>query len=261
MKIQKKHSWYTILMVLMIIGFLLVVTTWTLNLVLRELKDNKAQWDYLKAFAWAEGALELALLDIKKNWYWYYKKVVFGDLESKILRDNPNDKKEILISYDLNSKTKTYSGTLEPFKQAVIPLFYIDDLGEHKIDNLKLQIINSFPDSSLMAYNIVSLNWDWLWWKGEINGDILLKWRDFRWNYLEKNLYDFLQTYDYNYLIVINLNENNNLEFNLSSTQDFTKPVSDIISSAQIMNYKQNLKTALDNTEFLWILKYSLYSQ
>jgi hypothetical protein len=49
--------------------------------------------------------LELALLKIKQNSYSYYEKK--DDL--KILRNDPNDKKEIIINYDLNSKTKSYT--------------------------------------------------------------------------------------------------------------------------------------------------------
>jgi len=257
MKIVNKNSWYSILIVLMIIGFLLVLTSWVLNLVLRELKDNNASWNYLKAFAWAEWAMELALLQIKEKWYWYYKKIE----NSKILQDDKNDKKEIFISYDLNSRAKSYSWTLKPFKQAVIPLFYTDDTKAYKIDNLKLIVTNSYPNKDNMAYNIVSLNWDWIWWKGEIKSNILLKWKNFEWKYMEKKLNDFLKKYDYNYLIIINLDSNKTLNFKISSSKYFTKPISNIFSSAKIMNYKQNLETILDNTEFLSILKYSLYSK
>jgi len=167
MKIQNKNSWYTILVTLMIIGFLIVLTTWVLNLVLREMNDNRWAWNYLKAYAWAEGSMELALLKIKKHWYWIYDKLDFWDTSNndKILRNNLSNDKEILISYDLNSKTKTYSWSLKPFEQSVIPLFYIKpDDSREKINNLNLEILNSFLDDSKMAWNIVSQEWDWIWW-------------------------------------------------------------------------------------------------
>jgi hypothetical protein len=47
------------------VGFLLVLTTSTLNLVLQEMQDGKGRQDYMKAYAGAEGALELALFQIK----------------------------------------------------------------------------------------------------------------------------------------------------------------------------------------------------
>lgn len=260
MKLQNNNSWYSILVTLMIIGFLMVLTTGVLNLVLREMNDNRGNWNYLKAYAWAEGAQELALLKIKKHWYWIYDKLD----NSKILRNDKNNNKEILISYDLNSKTKSYSGTLEPFKQSVIPLFYIkQDDSRQKINNLNLQILNSFPDNSKMAWNIVSQNWDWIGWNDEIIWNISKwKWRKANWSFLDEiKINNFLSTYQNNYLIVINLDPNNDLKFNLNSSSDFTKPVSKIISSAKIWNYKQNLETTLDNTAFLSILKYSVYSQ
>ena len=97
MKLQNKNSAYTILVSLMIIGFLIVVTTWILNLVLRESRDNKWQWQYLQSYGWAEAAMELALLKIKQNGYWVYDKKT--DLD--ILK---TPKSKIKISYDLNSK-------------------------------------------------------------------------------------------------------------------------------------------------------------
>jgi len=39
-----------------------------------------------------------------------------------------------------------------------------------------------------------------------------------------------------------------------------TKPKTNIISSWEIGSYKQNLETKMNNTEFLNILKYSIYS-
>ena len=260
MKIQNRNSWYSILVVLMIIGFLMVITTGVLNLVLRELNDNRWTWDYLKAYAGAEAAQELALLQIKKHWYWIYDKK--DDLEYL-----KTPKSKIKISYDLNSKTKSYSWSLKPFEQAVIPLFYIkEDDSREKINNLKLKILNSnFTDSSNMAWNIVSQNWDWIWWVWEINNSTKAKWRKADWTFLDEiNISGnnwFLDNYENNYLIVINLDENNNLDFGLISSKEFTKPISKIISSAQIWKYKQNLETTLDNTAFLSILKYSVFSK
>ncbi len=269
MKKNLKKSWYSIIIVLMITGFLLVLTSWVLNLVLRELNDNKWAWNYLKAFAWAEAAQELALLQIKKHSYWVYDKINLSETDNraKILRNQKNDKKEILIAYDLNSKTKVYSWTLEPFKQAVIPLFYIktDDSIE-KIDNLKLKILNNdYTDKTKMAWNIISKNWDWIWWNNEIDTSTKGKWRKADWHFLAEIKISwnnwFLKKYDNNYLIIINLDPNKNLTYQITSNKYFTKPISNIISQAKIWNYKQNLETTLDNTAFLSILKYSVYSK
>ena len=260
MKIQNKNSWYTILITLMIIGFLMVLTTWVFNLVLRELNDNRWAWNYLKAHAWAEAAMELALLDIKNNWYGVYNKK--SDLEYF-------DK--IKISYDLNSKTKEYIWKIWEFKQSVIPLFYSEvNWNINKIDSLNLEILDYWINSnnSKLAWNIISSSWDWIWWVWEIDNNTKWDWRKWDWSYLDKvKVSDFLNNHDWNYLIIVNLfddwnlNNDNLLEFKLSSQKEFTKPISKIFSTASIWRYKQNLETTLDNTEFLSILKYSIFSK
>lgn len=268
MRVQNNNSGYTILVTLMIIGFLIVLTTGVLNLVLREMNDNRWEAKYLQLYLAAEWAMELALLQIKEKWYWIYNKIELDESnpDSKILRNDKNNKKEVLFWYDLNSKTKSYTWRLDSFKQVVIPLFYMswNIPNYNKIDNIKLNILNTsdFTDSTKMAWNIVSEDWDWIWW----NSNILYstwKWRDNTWIFIEKNINwagNFLDSYSKNYLIIINLDSNNSLEYNLSSSESFTKPVSKIVSKAKVGNYKQNLETTLDNTEFLSILKYSIYS-
>ncbi len=264
MKIQNKNSWYTILVTLMIIGFLIVVTTGVLNLVLREMNDNRGEAKYLQAYAWAEWAMELALLKIKQNWYWVYDKVeLLENADSQILRDDKNNKKEILISYDLNSKTNNYNWSLAPFEQAVIPLFYTElDWTEKKVTNIELTYLNL----NNMWWNIISEDWDWIWWDWEIWNTTIWKWKNKMWWFSRIKVnwnWWFLDSFNKNYLVIVNLDNTNNLEFNLisNSGEEFTKPISKIISSAKIWNYKQNLETTLDNTAFLSILKYSIYSQ
>lgn len=257
MKIQSRNSWYTILLILMIIGFLMVLTTWIFNLLLRELNDNKWEADYLKAYAWAESAMELALLDIKKNWYWFYNKK--DDLEYL-----ETSKSKIKFSYDLNSKTDNFSQILEPFEQTVIPLFY-EDTSLEEVKNIELSINNSYPDYSNMAWNIISWSWAWLWGTWLISANTVWEWRDENWSFISsKKLnwnWNFLDTYNKNYLLIVNLDSYSNLEYKLSSTDEFTKPVSKIFSSAKIWKYRQNLETSLDNSEFLSILKYSIFSK
>ncbi|MDA9129457.1 hypothetical protein N9J72_03205, partial [Candidatus Gracilibacteria bacterium] len=64
---------YSIITAIMMIGFLLVLTVSTFNLVLQELNDGKGRENYMKAYAGAEGAMELALLQIKQNGYGFFE--------------------------------------------------------------------------------------------------------------------------------------------------------------------------------------------
>jgi len=264
MKIKNKKSWYAILVTLMIIGFLIVLTTWILNLVLRDMNDNIGEARYLQAYSAAEWAMELALLKIKQNWYWVYDKLEIDedtDNDSKILRINKDDQREVLISYDLNSKTNYYSWSLDSFKQVVIPLFYTDiSWEEYNISDITLNSNNN----ENIAWNIISLTWDWIWWVWSIDTSTEWEWKKSDWSFLKQTINFnnwFLDDNTKNYLVVINLDPSNVLDYELESTGKFTKPISKIISSAKIMNYKQNLETTLDNTEFLSILKYSIYSK
>jgi len=48
-KSYQNTSWYSIILSVLMIGFLMIVTTGVFNLVLRELKDNKWEQNYLEA--------------------------------------------------------------------------------------------------------------------------------------------------------------------------------------------------------------------
>jgi hypothetical protein len=69
---------------------------------------------------------------------------------------------------------------------------------------------------------------------------------------------DFLNNSE-NYLILFN-SGNFDIEFTLNSSDNFSKPKTQIISSAQVGEYRHNLQTDYDNTKFLNMLKYSVFS-
>jgi hypothetical protein len=256
-KIQNSsNSGYSIIIAVLMIGFLLVLTTSTLTLVLQEMQDWKGNQDYMKAYSAAEGWLELALLKIKSNWYWYY-----GELNnSKILGSEAKDPK---VSYWFDSKVESYSGTITWFQSDIVPLFWTDDAWiMHSTDS----IILSTPSDTLI-WNIVGENsWiSWTWaitstktvWKKEIktiNGNT-----DFTFTE-SQSVQDFVASNPESYLIVYNPN-NSEISYTLDSgSEAITKPRAVIISSAKVWKYTQNLDTIIDNTEFLGILKYSIYS-
>ena len=264
-------SWYIVIIVLFVVWFLLVLTTGILNLVLRELKDNRWRESYLKAYYWAEAWQELALLKVKQAWYSYYDKINH-DINNKsiILSENPtkiNDfkrNKYAFISYDLNSKTDSYSWALLPLWYDIIPLFYLtwslNTLTEKKVKDLKLLVTSGTPSD--LSWNIVSKD-SWISWIWNFNKKTIWKWRKSDLSFLEEEIWSFLSNNNSNYIILFNSNSspNSEIKYNISSSLPFTKPRTEIISSAQIGNYRQNLKTNLDNTEYLNILKYSIYSK
>ena len=265
-----KHNknWFSVLVSILIIGFLMVLTVWTFNIVLRELNDSKWAFDYLKAFAAAEAAWELALLEIKEKWYWYYDKI---DLDvndySVILSKNPTDKTKFkksidpLIWYDLNSKVNNYDWSLETWEFDIIPLFYIDKTWEHKAINISLSVKPGF-DSTKLTWNILWKDF-WISWIWDFTNSSTWKWRfkNALWEYVveEKQIWSFLSSSDSNYLILMNIDPSSKIEYNLQWDY-FTLPRINILASWKIGKYKQNLNIFLDNTEYLWRSRYSIYS-
>lgn len=243
---------YSIIVSIIMIGFLLVLTTSTLNLVLQEMQDGRGRQDYMKAYAGAEASLELALLRIKEEGYGYNTPLE----DSKILG---TEIKEATVWYTFDGKVTSFSWTLDAYETDIIPLFWIDNT-EHSIREASL----SAPDS--IAWNIV-------WENGGISGvgsfhPLTETWekslieisgnQDFSF-VTDTKVKDFLALHTGSYLVVYNTDLSSK-NYTFTSPEFFTKPRSSIESSAKVGKYTQNLETLVDNTEFLWMLKYSIYS-
>lgn len=257
---KKYTTWseqgYSIIAAIMMIGFLLVLTTSTLNLVLQEMHDGKGRQDYIKAFAGAEGAMELGLLQIKKHGYWYYE--VKTDMDT--LTDST---RTIDLDYSFDSKVSSYQWTLSSYDTDIIPLFYIDALWKHSARSITL----TAP---------ADMTWNIVWSNGGLSSvgsfapatnrnnkvlDTSGGWNDF--DVLSVSVENFLTSNPESYLVLYNPDSSageKNYELHASSWEFFSKPISTIFSTAQVGKYSQNLKTQIDNTQFLGILRYSIYS-
>lgn len=265
---NNNKSWYSIIVSVMIIWFLMVVTTWVLNLVLLELKDTKWWLNYMRAYSAAEWAWELALLKIKQEWYAYVDKIDDRvNNRSIVLANDPldtdsfNNVKDAYISYDFNYKVNEYSWELATAAYDIIPLFHLTYSWEQKVNNITLEVEEWDDDK---------LTWNLIWENSgisgvwEISSSTIWKWRKPDWSKLEKSVWNFLSENSNNYLILFNTDPDDIINYTLESDDPdeyFVKPRTDIISSAQIWKYRQNLQISLDNTEFLNILRYSIYSK
>lgn len=261
------NSGYSVVISLLIIWFLLVLTTGIFNLILNEMKDNRAMGDYIKAYAWAESARELALLKINENGYGYYDKINHNlNNRSIIMSSNPlnqatfKSSNDVLISFDIWSKVREYEWELDSLEHDIIPLFYVNDLWEYKTTNIDFSII-LWTESDL-AWNIIWKN-VWLSWKwSNTNGVKKILTSDW-FSYGEQDMNSFIRNSDTNYLHLVNTWNSGIIKYRLianNTWEYFTKPETTIISSAEVWNYKQNISTDLDNTEFLNVLKYSIFS-
>ncbi len=251
---QNKRA-YSIIVIIILIWFMILLTTGVFRLVLNEMKDNSSIWNYAKAYIWAESAQEIALLNIKEKWYGFNE----GLDENNELIWIP-DNKTPKIKYTNNWQTKSYLGKIEPLKYNIMPLFYIKkDWTEVKIEDYKLSIISW--DSGNFSWNIVWkeawISWLWTettkWTKKIVNSNSNIDYED--WVLVN----DFLSSSDTNYLILFN-NSNADIDYKITSNKDFTKPILDIISSSSIKKYKQNLKTTINYADIVNRSKYSIYS-
>jgi hypothetical protein len=118
------------------------------------------------------------------------------------------------------------------------------------------------PESPDLVWNLIAWE-EWIWWDGSdsINRSNwkwkkIITWGESR--FIESSVDDFLPKNNA-YLILFN-SWNSDIIFTLKSLEKFSKPKTNILSSAQVWNYKHNLETEFDNTKFLNMLKYAVFS-
>ena len=258
--IDSNTQGYSIIAAILMIGFLLVLTTSTLNLVLSEMQDGRGRQNYMKAYAGAEWAMELWLLKIKQHGYGYYGVLSDSDILG-------GGRKDSSLNYDFEGRVQSFSSSLDAYGVDIIPLFWIDDSDlRHDVNTLH------FVWSTDIAWNILGqaggISWKWniqnstpVWIKKfdrvSWAGTGTLSYDD-----ISQTVGSFL--WAENYLIIQNTSwASQNYDISIPTpwpNEYFTLPKSDIYSTAKLWKYTQNLRTTVDNTEFLWILKYSIYS-
>lgn len=199
---KKNNKWYSIIIIIIIIGFLLALTWAIYKLVLVELNDNRWRYSYLKANYASKWAWELAMLMIKEKWYWYDQEIIFDKNNpiSNILNFE-NNKNNPLISYNINSKISNYTWSIWSLWYDIIPLFYIDDSWSWQILDLELSV-NDWNEDKL-SWNLISKN-SWLSWIWNFSWDsswiIKELWQeDYDFIIGEKTLKNFLNENKLNY--------------------------------------------------------------
>lgn len=258
---KKNNSWYTIILSILMVWFMLVLTSGVFALVMWENKDTKAMEYYLKAFAWAQWANELAMLKAKQNNYSYSKEISnsLADNESILLssdsldKSNFNKNKDILISYKIDAtSTWIINKSVDRWEFEIIPLFTTNPYKKTK--DITVTWLNSD-----VVWNILS-NSGWLSWVWNFSSWSI-------WNlklessYESKSVWDYLIENENNYLILHNASSWT-INYSLSSpTDDITKDITYIISSAEVWWYKQNIKTEIQTSKYLNLLKYSVFSE
>lgn len=247
--------WYSIIAAIMLIGFLLVLTTSTLNLVLQEMQDGRGRQNYLKAYAAAEWSMELWLLQIKNKGYGFWTDAQNLDILG-------TDKKDPKIGYTYDGKVQSYSWSLDIGKTDIFPLFWIDDTGTmNNISSLTLAW------GTNLVWNILGDNRG-ISGIGNFQGSTSVdekKTQTIAGNtsFVSQptTIQNFLSATWPMYLIVYNPSTSTQSYTLTSAWSDFfTTPRETLQSTARVGKYSQNIDTTIDNTEFLGILQYSIYS-
>ncbi|MDD3301951.1 MAG: hypothetical protein PHN31_00205 [Candidatus Gracilibacteria bacterium] len=263
MLIYNNKFGYSIIIAIIVMGFLFAITGAVFKIVLVELNDNRGMYNYLKAYYAVEGAGELAMLELKEKGYGYYRRFDLNknDSFSNIL--NSTGTFNPIISYDIGTKTSFYTGELAPLSYDVIPLFYKDDASNYPVLEITSSLISG--DVGNFTWNIVSDNGG-LSSVGGFNGSSLgtYKYLDSSNNFVVdmKSVKMFLtdNSSKFNYLVLFNSSTITSIKYNLDSNGTFfSRPRTDITVSAKIGNYKQNISIKYDNTDYLGIYKYAIY--
>lgn len=262
--LYNNKSWYSVIIAIFVIGFLLTLTASILKLVLVELNDSKGAYSYLQTYYATEWAWELVMLKIKENWYWYYEKVDLDKSNSISNILNQNSEKNPIISYDINSKVWKYDWELLPLSYDVIPLFFTEKYWSWVILDMVLSTYEW--DINSLSWNIITTNgWlSWVWWFTSTN-EWFLKQLDAVWDFVIENrtIWSFLDENrtNLNYLVLFNSSETSTIKYNLDWKGGFfTKPRTLISVSSKLWDYKQNISIKYDNTDYLGMLKYSIYN-
>lgn len=261
---QKHHrDWYTVITAILVIGFLLVLTVGGFQLVLQELYDGRGKQNYLKAYAAAEAGLELALYKLKEDWLWYgyYEEKAFSsDVFSDTVRQ-PEYSYEFLWKAQSHTWQLWWVGWAWVSQLDIIPLFWISQDG----NIYRVTSWLEFQASNDIVWNIV---WQdiGVWWSWNFHGGTSIDLKELQqsWNFhfINSDINSFLATDEVKYLFVYNTWQQAQ-QYNLTSTSStdyFTLPRHDIISSGKVWNFRQNIRTSIDNTEYLWLLRYSIFA-
>jgi hypothetical protein len=276
MKIIKNKKASIVVLSLILVGFLLIISTWVMRIILTESNDSIWMKNSLKAFYWAESSLELALLKLKIKWFWFNSKLREEEKwESSILVlswSNFNKKREVLLSYEIDSITNFETWSLESWESDIYQLFYLtwtndfeeNSIIEQKTSWIKLNITEW--EEKNVSWSIISRS-SWLNWTWSINNSSIWFWKKLnnqKLNFFSTGVTDFLNNNSWSYLIIQNFNTTEKIKYSLEwigSQKKFTWKFTTIKASWKIGKYKQNIEMKINNSKYLNIIKYVLLSK
>lgn len=265
LSVYKNNLWYSVILALLLVWVMLILTVWVFRVVLNETYDTDWLAKNFQSYAWAEAWLEMALLEMKSNNYWF-EKTIDHDInnESVVISSNPLDKtlfkwnKDVLVSYELKWAISDLTWNIEPWKYYIIPLFAWVD----KVENTISLTVQSWEEDNLVWNIIWGSSWISNIWGLTEETQWNIKSYNWSFNYSSNSsIRTFLNDSDDNYLVLFNSDPYSSISFNLNTgTEKFTSNIAEIVSTGEIGKYKQNLRLEVDNSKYLNLLKYSIFS-
>ncbi len=254
---KQSNQWYSIILAVLMVWFMLVLTHWVLTLVIGESRDTKAIENYLKAYAWAEWALELGMMEAKLENYGV-------DTEntdfSQTLHNNGWNNKDVSIEYQIQGLVNSLEDReIWAWAFAIIPMFWKGT----EVKRPRLNFVWSGGDQ--VVWNILSES-SGLAGLGEFSSETLSTQKTITNGNVNintnKKVSDFLDNNTKNYLILHNTGDTS-VAFTLTSnnlSEKFTNTTVKIVGTGEVWGWKQNIFVDIDTQNYLNLLKYSVFS-
>lgn len=244
---KKNNNWYSVLVAVLVSGFIIMLTTWILRLVIAEARDTNWYESYLKAYYWAEAWVELWLLAYNSNNLDIYESTKDSDI-SGVLWDDYN----LPVTYKVDAfNTSVTDITIWAWEYHMIKLW----------DSTSDLTLSSDGWDDLVWNFLGSTEWIYSTWDFDINTN----WKKKTYTLSNDNLWlsdisvwNFLLNSDENVLILFNT-WTSEITYSFNANVNFEFGEWRIIWSWKDWNYKQNLRVKLNNAEGLNFLKYSIY--
>jgi hypothetical protein len=167
----------------------------------------------------------------------------------------------VILTYDLVATwTWVIDKKLASGEFDIFPLFSYNNWVYKKVNDISITWLNND-----IVWNIV---WNARWISGVWNftnattWNLKTLWPSWNIAFEEKSIPDFLNGSENNYLIIHNVSSSD-ITYSLQSLipwEYLTKDISTIIASWEVGEYKQNLQNTIKSSQYLNLLKYSIFS-
>lgn len=298
MKHNNNPQWFTLLLILWIVWFLLILLTGIYKVVLFELGDTKDMSHFMKSRTASESWWEIAMLKLKEKRFGYHGAESYDtEWESIMLSQEPldpakfNKNRDVYFGYEIDSKASKgddgeyrYEGNIAPGEFHIVPLFYIEDTWIWRTANPDLNIPLELDETTPnwapenLVWNIIGVigwlsgQWEFRAWSTNANLKMLNDTPDHvsgaqnNQGFVIENVWieDFLRNMweesDDEYLTLFNVGDVA-MKYILTTGdgESFTKPITTVYTSAKIGDIKQNIQLEIDNSKYFDVLKYSIY--